>query len=595
MGAGASTNLAWEPSVLGDSAAEIIKQIKGGERTCVDVVQASLDRIALLETSERPLNACVETLAESSLDAARAVDAKVKNKQPLGLLEGLPVVVKVNIDVKGALTTASTAALKEWRPPSNAPCVSRLVAAGAIVVARANMCELAVGFSGTSPVHGLCLNPRNPAINVGGSSSGTASSVAAGIVSCGLGSDTGGSLRGPAALCGVVGFRPTRWPRKGVVPVSSLRDTPGPIGACVEDVCLLDAAATSSPLVEAKDVTDLKIGIPRDWLATAPHGLDENALAALDAASAALRKSGALVEDVDGFCAVTETNKGTWPVPVLPVPFENNNKDLEAYVEAHQDALGLDVEALRPLDRMERKLYFASLDDDSKAQIARRANCEEDEVMDLLDSIGTLTVSSIQDKIDNKHIRSLFDAPSIPQDVIDERLGFALDPDRPMAKNLTELKKWESEERGRRLAVKDEEIQRVVEEVIDEKMVETKDGVVRLEAAYRSYFAEHGIRCLLLPTFAQPPGNINEKGYAAKAFSNEYHWLFHLNEIPIPSITIPTSVVFPGSMIPASVLLYGLDDAELLGIARTLEEALGGVSDWAVTAFGGRRTLGGAP
>ena len=595
MGASASTNLAWEPSVLGPSAHEIINQIQSGERTCVEVVQASLDRIALLETSERPLNACVETLAESALAAAEAVDAKVKHKRPLGPLEGLPVVVKCNIDVKGALTTASTAALKEWRPPQNAPCVARLVEAGAIIVGRANMCELAVGFSGSSPVHGLCLNPRNPAINVGGSSSGTAASVAAGIVPCGLGSDTGGSLRGPAALCGVVGFRPTRWPRKGVVPVSALRDTPGPIGACVEDVCLLDAAATSSPLVEARDVTDLKIGIPRDWLATAPQGLDENALAALDAASAALRKSGALVEDVDGFVAVTETNKATWPVPVLPVPFENNHQDLATYIEAHQDSLGLDVEALRPLDRMERKLYFASLDDESKAQIARRAHCDQDEVLDLLDCIGTLTVSSIQDKVASPHIRALFDAPSIPQEVIDERLGFALDPDRPMAKNLTELKKWESEERGRRLAVKDEEVQRVIQEVIGEKMLETKEGCRAMDAAYRAYFAEHNIRCLLLPTFAQPPGHINEKGYAAKAFTNEYHWLFHLNEIPVPSITLPTSVVFPGSMIPCSVLLYGLDDAEVLGIARTLEEALGGVSDWAVTAFGGRRTLGGAP
>jgi hypothetical protein len=278
---------------------------------------------------------------------------------------------------------------------------------------------------------------------------------------------------------------------------------------------------------------------------------------------------------------------------VLPVPFENNHQDLASYIESHQDSLGLDVEALRSLDRMERKLYFASLDDESLKQIARRAHCDQDEVLDLLDSIGTLTVSSIQDKVEHKHIRSLFDKPEIPQDVIDERLGFALDPDRPMAKNLTELKKWESEERGRRLAVKDEEIQRVIQEVIGEKMLETKEGCGAMDAAYRAYFAEHNIRCLLLPTFAQPPGTINDKGYAAKAFTNEYHWLFHLNEIPIPSITLPTSVVFPGSMIPCSVLLYGLDDAELLGIARTLEEALGGVSDWAVTAFGGRRTLGG--
>ena len=86
MGAGASTNLAWEPSVLGPSASSIIKQISEGEKTCVEVVQASLDRIALLETSERPLNACVETLTKSALEAARTVDDKVKNKQPLGLL-----------------------------------------------------------------------------------------------------------------------------------------------------------------------------------------------------------------------------------------------------------------------------------------------------------------------------------------------------------------------------------------------------------------------------------------------------------------------------------------------------------------------------
>ena len=372
------------------------------------------------------------------------------------------------------------------------------------------MCELAVGFSGSSPVHGLCLNPRNPAINVGGSSSGTAASVAAGIVSCGLGATR--AVRCGARRLYVVSWASGHgWPRKGVVPVSALRDTPGPIGACVEDVCLLDAAATSSPLVEAKDVTDLKIGIPRDWLATAPQGLDENALAALDAASAALRKSGALVEDVDGFCAVTETNKATWPVPVLPVPFENNHQDLQAYIEAHQDALGLDVEALRSLDRMERKLYFASLDDESLKQIARRAHCDQDEVLDLLDSIGTLTVSSIQDKIEHKHIRSLFDAPSIPQELIDERLGFALDPDRPMAKNLTELKKWESEERGRRLAVKDEEIQRVIQEVIERKCMETKEGCERMERPTVLTLPSITYGVYLLPTFPQPPGNIDKR------------------------------------------------------------------------------------
>ena len=199
MGAGASTNLAWEPSVLGPSAHEIINQIHSGERTCVEVVQASLDRIALLETSERPLNACVETLTESALAAAEAVDAKVKHKRPLGPLEGLPIVVKVNIDVKGALTTASTAALKGSGGLHKTPPASPDSWRQGQIVGRANMCELAVGFSGSSPVHGLCLNPRNPAINVGGSSSGTA--AASLLVWCRVASDRHGRfIAGPGGF-----------------------------------------------------------------------------------------------------------------------------------------------------------------------------------------------------------------------------------------------------------------------------------------------------------------------------------------------------------------------------------------------------------
>lgn len=592
MGAGASAGgaLEWEPSCL-TSASEVLRQIQSGEKRCVDVVRAALDRIALLETSDTPLNACVETLGEGALARAAEVDAKVIHKETLGSLEGLPIVVKVNIDVKGALTTASTEALKAWRPPFHAPCVARLVDAGAIVIARANMCELAVGFSGASPVHGLCLNPRNPGINCGGSSSGTAAAVAAGVASCGLGSDTGGSLRGPAALCGVVGFRPStgRWPAAGVVPVSSLRDTPGPIGASVADVCLLDAAATRTELVAAMDVANVKFGVPRDWIASAPSGLDENAAAALAAASAALRKSGAVVEDVEGFHAVTETNRDTWPVPRIPAPFEDCRADLDAYLAYHQDALGLDVEALRPLSKPERKLYFASLDDAALKLIAQRASVDVDALPELLDAIGTLSVDAIQGKMASPHIRAMFDPPKIPQDILDQRMGRSDDPG-PAAANLTELKGRASDQKLLQRSV--EQDAAVVAEVVAERTKATAAGVTQLEAAYRGFFEAHGIRCLLLPTFPLAPGRIDVPGYAGKAFANEYFWLFRLNEIPVPSITLPTTVLFPGSRIPASVLLYGLDDAELLGIARTLEEALGGVSDWTLAAFGGQRPEG---
>ncbi|KAH8053028.1 hypothetical protein JL722_9693 [Aureococcus anophagefferens] len=190
---------------------------------------------------------------ESALAQAAAVDAKVKAGGDLGALEGLPVVIKVNIDVAGTLSTASTPGLAEWRPATSAPCVEKLLAAGAIPIAKTNMPEMAVGFTGQSPVHGTCLNPRNTAYNCGGSSSGTAAAVAAGVAACGLGSDTGGSLRGPAALCGVVGFRPSRWPGTGVVPISALRDTPGPMGATVADVALLDAVVNGEAPVAAPD------------------------------------------------------------------------------------------------------------------------------------------------------------------------------------------------------------------------------------------------------------------------------------------------------------------------------------------------------
>ena len=188
MGAGASAStIAWEPSCLTPSAAELVRAIKTGEKSCVDVVTAALERIDLVEGNN--LRACVEVLRESALAQAAAVDAKVKAGGDLGALEGLPVVIKVNIDVAGTLSTASTPGLAEWRPATSAPCVEKLLAAGAIPIAKTNMPEMAVGFTGQSPVHGTCLNPRNAAYNCGGSSSGTAAAVAAGVAACGLGSE----------------------------------------------------------------------------------------------------------------------------------------------------------------------------------------------------------------------------------------------------------------------------------------------------------------------------------------------------------------------------------------------------------------------
>ena len=221
------------------SAAEIISRIKNKQQTCLATVKAALLRID--ETAV--CNIAVDVLRDSALAEAKAVDAKIEAGEELRPLEGLPVVVKCNIDgPAGSLSSASTPAFKDWRPKLVAPVVDKLLAAGAIVVAKVNMCEMAIGLNAKSPIHGRCLNPNNILYNCGASSSGTAAAVAAGIVAVGLGSDTAGSLRAPAMCNGVVGMRPSqgRWPSEGVIPCSRMRDTAGAIGGCVSDIALLD-------------------------------------------------------------------------------------------------------------------------------------------------------------------------------------------------------------------------------------------------------------------------------------------------------------------------------------------------------------------
>ena len=475
MGAGASApTIAWEPSCLTPSAAELVRAIKTSEKRCVDVVTAALERIDLVEGNN--LRACVEVLRESALAQAAAVDAKVKAGGDLGALEGLPVVIKVNIDVAGTLSTASTPGLAEWRPATSAPCVEKLLAAGAIPLAKTNMPEMAVGFTGQSPVHGTCLNPRNTAYNCGGSSSGTAAAVAAGVAACGLGSDTGGSLRGPAALCGVVGFRPSRWPGAGVVPISALRDTPGPMGATVADVALLDAVVNGEAPVAAPDgLAGVAFGVPRDWLAAKGECCDA-ATRALEAAAAALASAGAAVEDVDGFHDVTRADADRWPLPFLPVPPENCRADLQAYLDGH-------------------------------------ASCP------------LKTVADVQAEMASDFIRATYD---------------------PV----------EGDDLPAKFAARDE-------------------GVAKLDGAYRAFFEARGIRALILPTFVGPPGRVDVEGYGGKALGNEYALLFHLNELRVPSLCLPIPSVAHGDTgIPASVLLYGVDDRELLGLALALETAL---------------------
>lgn len=318
------------------SANAVLKQIHSKEKSCVDVVTESLQRIE----DTKIINACIEVLAESALAAAKAVDEKIAAGGTIRKLEGLPIFVKLNIEgPSGSLVTASTPGLANFRPAKTAPIIQRLIDAGAIPIAKTNMPEMAVGMTGNSPIHGRCLNPINLEYNCGGSSSGNASAIAAGIASCGIGSDTAGSTRIPSALCGIVGFRPSkgRYSTEGVVPITNLRDTPGPQGVCVSDICLLDHIITGDELVQHNQdaLKGKRIIIPHDWIKLkAKNGLSGDVEDSLKFMKSMLTDAGAeVIETAEGMVSVIESNKDTWPTPFLPVPAERQYQDLKAYTD----------------------------------------------------------------------------------------------------------------------------------------------------------------------------------------------------------------------------------------------------------------------
>ena len=199
----------------------------------------------------KDLNAFITLNKTGALTAARAIDTMRKAGTTLPALAGLPIVVKDNINTRDLPTTGGTPALRNVQPTANAPSLQKLIDAGAIVLGKTNMHELAFGITSTNLASfaGPVKNPYDLTRITGGSSGGTAAAIAARIVPSGLGTDTGASTRLPAALCGIVGLRPSvgnggaqrRYTdTNAVVPISHTRDTVGPMGRTVAEVALLD-------------------------------------------------------------------------------------------------------------------------------------------------------------------------------------------------------------------------------------------------------------------------------------------------------------------------------------------------------------------
>jgi amidase len=227
------------------SATELEAKLNAGDLTSVALTRAYLERIAAVNQRGPAINA-VRSLNPKALDEARASDARRRDHAPLGPLEGLPVLLKDNVDVAGMPTTAASIVLEHSVPDRDAFVVRRLKAAGAVILGKLNLTEFAAYVSnnqqsGNSSLGGQVLNPYDTSTDPGGSSSGSGVAAAAGLAALTVGSDSEGSIISPATQNGVVGIRPSTglWSRSGVVPISETQDTLGPLTQTVSDAALL--------------------------------------------------------------------------------------------------------------------------------------------------------------------------------------------------------------------------------------------------------------------------------------------------------------------------------------------------------------------
>jgi indoleacetamide hydrolase len=324
------------------TAAEIVAAIRDKKLTATSAARAALERAEQLKE--------LNTLIIIDRDGALATAAKVDAGEITGPLAGLPVVIKDNINTANLPTSGGTPALRHARPKRNAPSLQKLLDAGAVMIGKANMHELAFGITSTnlSPFAGPVRNPYDPNRIPGGSSGGTAAAIAARIVTCGLGSDTGGSTRVPAALTGTVGLRPSvgnggaerRYhDANQVVPISHTRDTVGPMGRTVADVALLDSVITGTAMARPETLRGKRLGIPASFWS----GLDREVEKVMRAACDKLRDAGVELVEADIPGVFEQNGKVSFPV-ALHEPIE----DIPAYLAASgiEDVALADIAAI---------------------------------------------------------------------------------------------------------------------------------------------------------------------------------------------------------------------------------------------------------
>lgn len=338
-GCGLSTGVKSPVDLTQLSATEAAAFFNNGTLKSEDLIRAYLSKIK----TRSDLNAFITVDEEGALAAAKKADADRAAGKTAGLLQGIPIVVKDNILVKNITCTGGTPLLKTFVPTVDAPVIDALRKAGAIILAKTNMHELAFGISGyneafpnsTTGSIGV-RNPYDTTRFAGGSSSGNGAAISSRLVSAGIGTDTGGSVRIPAAVCGIAGFRPTvgRYPGEGIIPLSHTRDTAGAMGQTVADVALLDAAITRNVPVTAFDLKRVRIGVVKDYFF---QNLDADTTKVMSDTLAKLTAAGATIVET------SMPNLKTLNDAVgFPVVFKEAYDDMVAFLAKYKSDVTID-------------------------------------------------------------------------------------------------------------------------------------------------------------------------------------------------------------------------------------------------------------
>ena len=289
------------------TALEMARAIREGKVTSPELVQAAKARIEDVDGSIRAMTALDW---EAAMRRAEEVQARIDRGEDMGRLAGVPMAIKDNICMRGLLAACGSKMLLEFNPPYDATAVDKLQGAGAVIVGHTNMDEFAMGSTTETSFHGATHNPWNLQKTPGGSSGGSAAAVAACELPCALGSDTGGSIRQPAAFCGVTGFKPTYGAvsRYGLIAYASSLDQIGPLARDAADCAAIydiihgkdvHDATTVDSVCGALDALDggicgLRVGVPEEYFA---KGLDEDVRARVLETAEALKGLGAQVEN----------------------------------------------------------------------------------------------------------------------------------------------------------------------------------------------------------------------------------------------------------------------------------------------------------